>query len=109
MSAEFLLQWHIEIIDEDKEVVVWVLGTIKTFLVLFEFTLSVVLDLLRRGRSREYHLSTLPAILAVTRDLGQELRDELLDGTSLTRARVSNDQHGELMAHYDIHEELLLY
>ena len=51
LCSKLLFKWHIEIIDEDQKVIIWILWAINALLVLFKFTLSVLLDLLWRGCS----------------------------------------------------------
>ena len=88
--------------------VIWVLGTIYTFLVLLKSALRILLDLLRSRSGWKNHLTTFPPVLAVTADSNQELRDEFLNRTSLTSASLTDDHHGEVVAHHCLHDVLLL-
>ena len=46
LRSEFLFDGHVEVINENEEVIAGVFWTIDTFFVLFELALGVVLDLL---------------------------------------------------------------
>ena len=88
--------------------IAWVLWTVHSLLVLLEFALNVVLDLLGSRGSGKNHLSTLPAIFAVHSFFVHQKRNQLFDRSCFTSASVTHDEYGELVSNYDFHEELLL-